>query len=77
MVVEWRRCVLGRNFGLGPAAPADHRMLDVVLGPLWVFLAFGEQPGPLAMIGGGLVMGALIWRLAPEIGRARGRAMVG
>jgi len=52
-------------------------MLDVVLGPLWVFLFFGERPGPLAFAGGALVLGALIWRLAPEIGRDRAGAVVG
>ncbi len=52
-------------------------MLDVVLGPLWVFLFFGERPGPLAFVGGALVLGALIWRLAPEIGRDRAGAVVG
>ena len=46
-------------------------MLDVVLGPLWVYLFFGEFPGPMAIIGGAMVIGALIWRLAPEIGRGR------
>ena len=46
-------------------------MLDVVLGPFWVFLFFGERPGPLAIGGGMLVLGALVWRLAPEIGRER------
>ena len=46
-------------------------MLDVVLGPLWVFLAFNEKPGPTAIIGGALVVGALIWRLTPDIGRSR------
>jgi drug/metabolite transporter (DMT)-like permease len=60
-----------------PAAEAGLiSMLDVVLGPLWVFLAFGERPGPAAMVGGALVMGALVWRLAPDIGRARGGALV-
>ena len=55
-----------------PAAEAGLiSMLDVVLGPLWVFLAFGEQPGPMAIVGGTLVLGALVWRLLPEIGRGR------
>jgi drug/metabolite transporter (DMT)-like permease len=52
-------------------------MLDVVLGPFWVFLFFGERPGPLAFVGGALVLGALIWQLAPEIGRDRRIAVVG
>lgn len=55
-----------------PAAEAGLiSMLDVVLGPLWVLLFFGEKPGPLAIVGGALVLGALIWRLAPEIRRPR------
>jgi drug/metabolite transporter (DMT)-like permease len=55
-----------------PAAEAGLiSMLDVVLAPFWVFLAFGERPGPLAVFGGALVMGALIWRLAPDIGTLR------
>jgi len=51
-------------------------MLDVVLGPSWVFLAFGERPGPLAIVGGALVLGALVWRLAPETGPPAGPAPV-
>ena len=46
-----------------PAEAGLISMLDVVLGPLWVFLAFGEKPGPMAIVGGTLVIGALVWRL--------------
>jgi drug/metabolite transporter (DMT)-like permease len=61
-----------------PAAEAGLiSMLDVVLGPLWVLLVFGEKPGPMAIVGGGLVMTALIWQLAPDIARSRGRPLVG
>jgi drug/metabolite transporter (DMT)-like permease len=42
-------------------------MLDVALGPLWVFLAFGENPGPATLVGGAFVIGAVIWRVIPEI----------
>jgi drug/metabolite transporter (DMT)-like permease len=49
--------------------------LDVVLGPLWVLLAFGEKPGPTAIVGGALVVGALLWRLAPDIGRGQGASL--
>jgi drug/metabolite transporter (DMT)-like permease len=45
-------------------------MLDVALGPLWVFLAFGENPGPATLIGGGFVVAAVIWRVIPELRRA-------
>ncbi len=61
-----------------PAAEAGlSSMLDVVLGPLWVFLAFGERPGRSAIVGGALVLSALVWRLAPEIGRARNGSLAG
>ena len=38
-------------------------MLDVVLGPLWVWLAFGEQPGALVVAGGSVVLGSVAWYL--------------
>jgi len=31
-------------------------LLETVLGPLWVWLAIGEYPGDMALIGGGLVV---------------------
>ncbi len=42
-------------------------MLDVVLGPLWVLIAFGEIPDRATLIGGAFVLGAVLWRLAPEL----------
>lgn len=39
-------------------------MLDVVLGPLWVWLAFGEQPGAAVLAGGAVVLGSVGWYLA-------------
>ena len=39
-------------------------MLDVVLGPLWVWLAFAEAPGLAVLLGGGVVLGSVIWYLA-------------
>ena len=41
-------------------------LLDVVLGPLWVWLAFSEQPGAVALVGGGLVLAAVLWYLASQ-----------
>jgi drug/metabolite transporter (DMT)-like permease len=43
--------------------------LDVVLGPLWVFLAFGENPGVATILGGVLVLAAALWRMAPDLRR--------
>lgn len=45
--------------------------LDVVLGPIWVFLAFGENPGLATILGGALVLAAALWRMAPELVRQR------
>ena len=42
-------------------------LLDVVLGPIWVFLAFGENPGELTLVGGAIVLGAAVWRIAPDL----------
>jgi drug/metabolite transporter (DMT)-like permease len=39
-------------------------LIDVVLAPLWVYLLFAEDPGLPAVIGGGLVLGAVVWYLA-------------
>jgi drug/metabolite transporter (DMT)-like permease len=46
-------------------------LLDVVLGPLWVFIAFGENPGLATIIGGAIVLGAAVWRMAPELRQER------
>jgi len=34
-------------------------LLEVVLGPLWVWLAYGEDPGPVALGGAAVVLAAL------------------
>jgi drug/metabolite transporter (DMT)-like permease len=44
-------------------------LLDVVLGPFWVFLAFGENPGAATVLGGVIVLGAALWRMAPDLRR--------
>ncbi len=44
-------------------------LLDVVLGPIWVFLAFGENPGRATLLGGVIVLGAALWRMAPDLRR--------
>lgn len=45
-------------------------MLDVVLAPLWVWLMFNEQPGLAALVGGGIVLAAVLWYLSAELRRA-------
>ena len=44
-------------------------LLDVVLAPIWVFLAFGENPGAATLLGGAIVLGAALWRIAPDLRR--------
>jgi drug/metabolite transporter (DMT)-like permease len=54
-------------------------LLDVVLAPLWVWLAFSEEPSTPAIIGGAIVLAAVLWYLADALtwsnrqGPARGR----
>ena len=38
--------------------------LDLVLGPLWVWLAFSEDPGVAAIVGGLVVLAAVLWYLS-------------
>lgn len=40
-------------------------LLDVILGPLWVWIAFAEHPGHGALVGGGIVLLAVAWYLRP------------
>jgi drug/metabolite transporter (DMT)-like permease len=55
-----------------PAEAALVAMLDVVVGPLLVLLAFGERPDRPTLIGGAFVLAAAVWRLAPELRRPSG-----
>jgi drug/metabolite transporter (DMT)-like permease len=53
--------LLARGAQLLPAAEvALISLLEVVLGPLWVWLARGEQPSAMAIVGGIVVMGAVV-----------------
>ena len=44
-------------------------LLDVVLAPVWVFVAFGENPGAATILGGAIVLAAAVWRMAPDLRR--------
>jgi drug/metabolite transporter (DMT)-like permease len=35
-------------------------LLETVLGPVWVWLAYGETPSSMALLGGALIFGALL-----------------
>jgi drug/metabolite transporter (DMT)-like permease len=54
-----------------PAEASLIAMLDVVMGPLWVWLAFSERPSVATFVGGAFVLAAAAWRLAPELRRRR------
>lgn len=44
-------------------------LLEVVLGPLWVWFAFGEKPGITVLIGGTIVVAAVIGNALSWVGR--------
>jgi drug/metabolite transporter (DMT)-like permease len=56
-----------------PAAEAALiTLLEVVLGPLWVWIAYGEEPGAATLVGGAVVVGAVILQTAaPSIPERR------
>lgn len=37
-------------------------MIEPVLNPVWVFLLLGEKPSPWAIVGGAIILGAVIFR---------------
>ncbi len=41
-------------------------LLEVVLGPLWVWLALSERPSTATLVGGAVVMGAVVLQAAGE-----------
>jgi len=46
-------------------------MLETVLGPLWVWAVLDERPGATALVGGGLILTALVLNTAVEVVRPR------
>ena len=53
-------------FNLGHRSVAAARvplllMTEVVLAPLWVWIWPGETPGPATLIGGAVILGAVVW----------------
>lgn len=41
-------------------------MIEPVLNPIWVFLFLGETPGPLALLGGTIILGAVLFQASQE-----------
>lgn len=48
-------------------------LVDVVLAPLWVWIAFGEQPAAAAIVGGAMVLAAVCLCLGWQLRRERRR----
>lgn len=46
-------------------------LLEPVLNPVWTFFATGERPGPWALLGGAIVLGATAWRTVAPVLQAR------
>jgi drug/metabolite transporter (DMT)-like permease len=46
-------------------------MLETVLGPFWVWLVLGEAPGVRSLVGGAIVLGALVAHTAVDLARPR------
>lgn len=44
-------------------------VLECVLGPLWVWLAVGERPGAFSLVGGAVILSALITHTAADLAR--------
>lgn len=49
-------------------------LLETTLGPVWAWLAVGERPSDLALVGGLLVIGALVFNEALGLARGARRA---
>ncbi|KQT66029.1 MULTISPECIES: DMT family transporter [unclassified Aureimonas] len=43
--------------------------LEIVLAPLWVWIAFGEVPGVSSFLGGALIFGTIVWHLLSSLRR--------
>lgn len=39
-------------------------MTEVILAPLWVWIWPGETPSPATLVGGGVILGAVVWLLS-------------
>jgi drug/metabolite transporter (DMT)-like permease len=42
-------------------------LLEIVLGPLWVWIALSEQPSPATLAGGAIVLGAVMLHTAADL----------
>ena len=47
-------------------------LLEVVLAPLWVWIAVSEQPGVWTLLGGAIVIGAVVIQIRADSPRVTG-----
>jgi drug/metabolite transporter (DMT)-like permease len=45
-------------------------ILEIVLAPPWVWLWFAERPGGAALLGGAIILAAVIWHTVRDLGEA-------
>jgi drug/metabolite transporter (DMT)-like permease len=50
-------------------------VLECVLGPLWVWLAIGERPGLFALIGGVVILSALVAHTVADLAQSRRQSL--
>jgi len=47
---------------------------ETIFGPIWVWLAFGETPAAATLIGGAIILAAVVWMAGAGAGPPMGRA---
>lgn len=50
-----------------PAEAGLIATIEIVLAPLWVWLLFAEHPGAVALLGGGVVVAAILFHLSAQV----------
>lgn len=51
---------------VSPQEAGTIMLLEPILNPLWAYLAAGERPAPMTVVGGAFIIGALAWRYWPR-----------
>ncbi len=50
---------------VSPQEAGTIMLLEPILNPVWAYLASGERPAPITLVGGAFIVGALAWRYWP------------
>ena len=59
-----------------PAEAGLIATIEIVLAPLWVWLLFAEDPGEAAILGGGIVLAAIVFHLSGELWSGRAPTVI-